>query len=49
MAALFPMKGTIKECDIYEYLMIVVRWYNLELTVLSVVITVGAPSIVGKN
>ncbi|XP_060881678.1 general transcription factor II-I repeat domain-containing protein 2B-like [Metopolophium dirhodum] len=49
LAALFPMKGTTKSCDIFNALISTLNRFGIKLNNLSGVITDGAPSMVGKN
>lgn len=49
MAALVPMKGSTRGCDLYEAFNTVLNRYNLKLTNLAGISTDGAPAMVGKN
>jgi len=49
LAALFPMKGTTKSCDIFNALNSTFNRFDIKLNNLSGVITDGASSMVGKN
>ncbi|CAH1105999.1 unnamed protein product [Psylliodes chrysocephalus] len=49
MAALVPMKGITRGCDLYEAFNTVLNRYNLKLTNLAGISTDGAPAMVGKN
>lgn len=49
MAALVPMKGTTRGCDLMESFNTVINRFNLKLSNLAGICTDGAPSMVGKN
>ncbi|XP_045501701.1 general transcription factor II-I repeat domain-containing protein 2-like [Colias croceus] len=49
MAALFPMKGSTRGCDVLESFNSVIDRYGLKLSNLAGICTDGAPSMVGKN
>lgn len=49
LAALFPMKGTTKNCDISNALNSTLYRFDIKLNNFSGVITDGASSMVGKN
>ncbi|KAF0708047.1 general transcription factor II-I repeat domain-containing protein 2-like, partial [Aphis craccivora] len=49
LAALFPMKGTTKSCNIFNALISTLNLFDIKLNNLSGVLKDGAPSMVGKN
>ncbi|XP_050528216.1 general transcription factor II-I repeat domain-containing protein 2B-like [Daktulosphaira vitifoliae] len=49
LAALFPMKGTTKSCNIFNALKSTFNRFDIKLNNLSGVITDRAPSMIGKN